>query len=69
MALRRCFVLACVRHVLFVTAPTVQVVVLEEAWGDYLVSQKQLDGAINHFIEAGCNIKVDKHDIYVEDVV
>ena len=29
------------------------VVKLEEAWGDYLVSQKQLDGAINHFIEAG----------------
>ena len=30
-----------------------EVVVLEEQWGDYLVSQKQLDGAINHFIEAG----------------
>ena len=26
---------------------------LEEAWGDYMVGQKQLDGAINHFIEAG----------------
>ena len=29
------------------------VVKLEEEWGDYLVSQKQLDAAINHFIEAG----------------
>lgn len=30
-----------------------EVVKLEEEWGDYLVSQKQLDAAINHFIEAG----------------
>ena len=30
-----------------------EVVMLEEKWGDYLVSQKQLDAAINHFIEAG----------------
>ena len=29
------------------------VVKLEEAWGNYMVSQKQLDAAINHFIEAG----------------
>ena len=29
------------------------VVKLEEAWGDYMVGQKQLDGAINHFIESG----------------
>lgn len=29
------------------------VVKLEEEWGDYLVSQKQLDAAINHYIEAG----------------
>jgi intraflagellar transport protein 172 len=29
------------------------VVKLEEEWGNYLVSQKQLDSAINHFIEAG----------------
>ena len=29
------------------------VVKLEEEWGDYLVSQKQLDAAINHFIEGG----------------
>ena len=30
---------------------------LEEAWGDYLVSQKQMDAGINHYIEAGCNVK------------
>lgn len=30
-----------------------EVVKLEEDWGDYLVSQKQLDAAINHYIEAG----------------
>ena len=30
-----------------------EVVRLEELWGDYLVGQKQLDAAINHFIEAG----------------
>lgn len=30
-----------------------EVVKLEEEWGDYLVSQKQLDTAINHYIEAG----------------
>ena len=35
-----------------------EVVKLEEAWGDYLVSQKQLDAAINHYIEAGW---VDRH--------
>ena len=30
-----------------------KVVRLEEAWGgDYLVQQKQLDAAINHYIEA-----------------
>jgi intraflagellar transport protein 172 len=28
-----------------------QVVPLEEEWGDYLVSQKQMDAAINHYIE------------------
>ncbi|XP_070555163.1 intraflagellar transport protein 172 homolog [Ptychodera flava] len=33
------------------------VVKLEEEWGDYLMSQKQMDAAINHFIEAGCSIK------------
>ena len=30
-----------------------EVVKLEEEWGEHLVSQKQLDAAINHFIEAG----------------
>jgi intraflagellar transport protein 172 len=34
-----------------------KVVPLEEAWGDFLVSQKQLDASINHYIEAGCNVK------------
>ena len=28
-----------------------QVVTLQEAWGDHLVSQKQVDMAINHYIE------------------
>lgn len=30
----------------------IEVVRLEEAWGDHLVQQKQLDAAINHYIEA-----------------
>ena len=34
-----------------------QVVPLEEEWGDYLVAQKQMDAAINHYIEAGCSLK------------
>lgn len=33
------------------------VVKLEEQFGDYLVSQKQLDAAINHYIEAGATAK------------
>ncbi|KAI1897568.1 hypothetical protein AGOR_G00084610 [Albula goreensis] len=33
------------------------VVKLEESWGDYLVQQKQMDAAINHYIEAGCSSK------------
>eukprot|EP00668_Euglena_longa_P000083 GGOE01000099.1.p1 GENE.GGOE01000099.1~~GGOE01000099.1.p1 ORF type:complete len:1743 (+),score=650.33 GGOE01000099.1:779-5230(+) len=33
------------------------VVALEEAWGDWLVSQKQIDAAINHFIEGNQYIK------------
>lgn len=33
------------------------VVKLEETWGDYLVQQKQMDAAINHYIEAGCSSK------------
>lgn len=35
----------------------VEVVVLEEEWGDYLVQTKQLDAAINHYIEAGKTLK------------
>lgn len=37
-----------------------EVVRLEESWGDYLVQQKQMDAAINHFIEAGCVERRDK---------
>lgn len=37
-------------------SPT-SVITLEEEWGDYLSSQKQMDAAINHYIEAGCTIK------------
>ncbi|KAJ8009128.1 hypothetical protein DPEC_G00085660 [Dallia pectoralis] len=33
------------------------VVKLEEAWGDYLIQQKQMDAAINHYIEAGSSSK------------
>jgi intraflagellar transport protein 172 len=35
-----------------------EVVGLEEEWGDHLVQSKQLDAAINHFIEAGRTMKV-----------
>ncbi|KAJ3152666.1 hypothetical protein HDU86_005539 [Geranomyces michiganensis] len=34
-----------------------QVVSLEEQWGDHLVAQKQMDGAINHYIEANRSLK------------
>lgn len=34
-----------------------EVVSLEEEWGDYLVQTKQLDAAINHYIEAGQTVK------------
>ena len=30
---------------------------LEEEWGDWLMASKQVDAAINHFIEAGKNVK------------
>lgn len=33
------------------------VVTLEEEWGDWLASQKHMDAAINHYIEAGASIK------------
>ncbi|KAI8928779.1 hypothetical protein BC831DRAFT_447367 [Entophlyctis helioformis] len=35
----------------------VEVVKVEEQWGDHLVAQKQMDGAINHYIEAGKSFK------------
>ncbi len=34
-----------------------EVVALEEEWGDYLADSKQLDAAINHYIEAGRTMK------------
>lgn len=34
-----------------------EVVALEEEWGDWLMSQHQVDAAINHFIEAGCSLE------------
>ena len=33
------------------------VITIEEEWGDHLMSQKQMDAAINHFIEAGQSLK------------
>ena len=33
-----------------------RVVQLEQAWGDHLVAQKQVDAAINHYIEAGQHV-------------
>jgi intraflagellar transport protein 172 len=33
------------------------VVRLEEEWGDWLVELRQVDAAINHYIEAGCSTK------------
>ena len=35
-----------------------EVVRLEEQWGNHLMAQRQLDAAINHFIEAGYNIPI-----------
>ena len=34
-----------------------EVVTLEHEWGNWLVEHKQLDAAINHFIEAGQYVK------------
>ena len=40
------------------TPPRPAVVVqLEEEWGDHLVSRRELDAAISHYIEAGKTIK------------
>merc|ERR1719157_341512 len=33
------------------------IVQLEQEWGDWLVSQRQVDAAINHYIEAGASTK------------
>lgn len=38
-----------------------EVVKLEEAWGDYLIQQKRMDAAVNHYIEAGWEWSYDKH--------
>lgn len=34
-----------------------EVVQLEEEWGDWLVSKRQMDAAISHYIEAGATVK------------
>ena len=34
-----------------------EVIRVEEDWGDWLMTQKQMDAAINHFIEAGRSLK------------
>lgn len=39
-----------------ITNPS-EVTTLEEEWGDYLVKTRQLDAAINHYIEAGKTVK------------
>ena len=35
-----------------------EVITVEEEWGDWLMTQKAMDAAINHFIEAGRSLKV-----------
>jgi intraflagellar transport protein 172 len=34
-----------------------EVVSIEEQWGDWLTHSRQMDAAINHFIEAGNSVK------------
>lgn len=34
-----------------------EVITLEEEWGDFLVSKRQLDASISHYIEAGSTLK------------
>ena len=51
-----------------------QVVTLEEQWGDYLVSHKQMDAAINHYIEAGKSQKaieaaIEARQVYFYNLV
>eukprot|EP00002_Diphylleia_rotans_P027200 TRINITY_DN5444_c0_g1_i2.p1 TRINITY_DN5444_c0_g1~~TRINITY_DN5444_c0_g1_i2.p1 ORF type:complete len:1218 (+),score=289.45 TRINITY_DN5444_c0_g1_i2:1863-5516(+) len=43
-----------------------EVVRLEEEWADWLVEQKQLDSAINHYIEAGKTVKAIETAIKAE---
>jgi len=42
-----------------------EVVTLEHEWGNWLVEHKQLDAAINHFIEAGQYVKAIEAAIQV----
>lgn len=52
------FFFSVLKYVLYDIAITFpDVVSLEEKWGDFLVSQKQQDAAISHYIEAGNTIK------------
>ena len=45
-------------HPPWASAPLrLQVVLLEEEWGDWLAGQRQMDAAVNHFIEAGAAVK------------
>ncbi|CAH1397619.1 unnamed protein product [Nezara viridula] len=53
---RQASAFATALHLARVVAPQ-EVVSLEEEWGDHLVQTKQLDAAINHYIEAGQTIK------------
>lgn len=46
-----------------------QVIKLEEQWGDYLASNRQLDASINHFIESGNMIKAIEAAIGSKQVV
>lgn len=39
------------------TIDPAQVIILEEQWGEHLLSLGQAEAAINHFIEAGCVLK------------
>ena len=46
-----------------------EVVKLEEQWGDYLVSIKQLDASINHYIESGNTSKAIDAAIGAKQVI
>ena len=51
------------------TAFPQEVINLEEQWGDYLVSIKQVEAAINHYIEAGQSIKAMEAAINSKQVI